>query len=209
MAKTLKSDRILFLTTILLVCTSLVMVYSASAAKGLDEHGDPKHFAVRQAMWIALGLGLSVLTTKLNYRSYRNDAVVWTLLGGVGLLLLAVPFFGVEINGARRWLSFDKFSLQPSELAKLACVLFTALMLERRSDRIHEVKGAIMPIGLVVAMLVGLIMTGPDLGTSLSIVGIVTLMLFGAGMRYAHLAIGVASVSVFTLLVAWSYPYMW
>ena len=90
-------------------------------------------------MWTVLGLALLALAMRVDYRTYRNDTFVWALLGLVTLMLIAV-LFSTPINGTRRWFGLGSLGVQPSELAKIACVFFTALILERRMHRIDELS---------------------------------------------------------------------
>ncbi|MEQ1758262.1 MAG: putative lipid II flippase FtsW [Vicinamibacterales bacterium] len=186
MARKLKSDRILFTATLLLLCSSIVMVYSASAVVALERFNQPYLFVTRQAMWAALGVALLYLAMRVDYRSYRNEQFIWGLLGVVGLMLGAV-LFSSPVNGTRRWFGIGGLGIQPSELAKLACVLFTAMMLERRRHRIDEVSYSLLPIALVSAVLVGLILLQPDFGTSMMLLAIVAVMVFAAGLHYKYI----------------------
>src|SRR5688572_31851909 len=149
MARKLKSDRILFTAAVLLVCVSVVMVYSASAALALDRYGQAYMFLTRQAMWTALGFVTLGVAMRIDYRTYRNESFIWSLTGAVCLLLVLV-LFSAPVNGARRWFNFGGLGIQPSEFAKIAAVLFTAMMLERRMHRIDELSYSLLPIGIVV-----------------------------------------------------------
>jgi cell division protein FtsW len=102
MARKLKSDRILFTAAVLLVCVSVVMVYSASAALALDRYGQAYMFLTRQAMWTVLGLVALAVSMRIDYRTYRNEAFIWSLTGVVCAMLVLV-LFSAPINGARRW----------------------------------------------------------------------------------------------------------
>jgi cell division protein FtsW len=200
LARKLKSDRILFVAAIVMVCVSVVMVYSASAPVALDDHEDPYYFLIRQGMWAVLGVALMALTMRIDYRSYRNDALIWLGLGVLGLML-AATLFAAPVNGARRWLSIAGLRFQPSEFAKLACVFFTALILERRMHRINEVSYSLAPIAIVTVVLAGLIFFEPDAGTAMSLVLIVGVMIFAAGLSYRYL-IGAALLAIPAMAVA-------
>ena len=139
MARKLKSDRALFVATILMVCASVVMVYSASTSTALEDFEDPYYFLIRQGLWAVLGIAVLALAMRIDYRSYRNEPLIWGVLAVMALMLIAV-LFSDPINHARRWLTIAGVRFQPSEFAKLAVVLFTALMLERRMHRINEVS---------------------------------------------------------------------
>src|SRR4029434_8292420 len=144
MARKLKSDRVLFTTTLLLVCLSVVMVYSASAVVALERFDQPYLFLTKQAMWGILGLAVLAIAMRIDYRTYRNDTFVWGAIGLVALLLRA-GFFSPPVHRARRLLNLGGLGIQPSELAKVAAVFFTALMLERRMHRIDELNTPVPP----------------------------------------------------------------
>ena len=206
MARTLKYDKVLFTATLLLICASIVMVYSASALVALERYQQPYLFVTRQAMWTVLGLALLAVAMRVDYRTYRNDTFVWVLLGIVTAMLIGV-LFSAPINGTRRWFGVGGLGIQPSELAKVACVLFTALMLERRMHRIDELSYSLLPIAIVVGVLVGLILLQPDFGTAMSLLLIVAAMVFAAGLNYRYL-LGAALVTLPAVyLVLVSAPY--
>jgi cell division protein FtsW len=186
MARKLKSDKLLFTATLLLVCASVVMVYSASAVIAMERYHQPNMFLFKQGTWALLGFALMPLIMRIDYRRYRQPMVVWTALGLVALALVAV-LFGPRINGARRWFGVAGVGVQPSELAKLAVIVFVAAVLERRMDRIDDVKYSLFPIAVVVGALVTLILLQPDLGTALSIVLICAAMVFAAGINYRYI----------------------
>ena len=206
MARKLKSDKVLFMATLLLVCSSIVMVYSASALVALERYKQADFFLTKQVMWAVLGVAVLAVVMRIDYRAYRNEGFVWGLLGAVGLLLVAV-LFSPPVNGTRRWFGIGGLGIQPSELAKIAAVFFTALMLERRMHRIDEVSYSLLPIGIVSGALVLLIMLQPDFGTSVALLMIVGVMIFAAGLNYRYLvgALLVAAPALYVLMV--SAPY--
>src|SRR5262245_12104896 len=117
MARKLKSDRVLFLTTILLVAISIVMVYSASAVVALERYRQPHLFLIKQVMMAALGIVVLGLVMRVDYRLYREPVFIWSSLAVVCLCLIAV-LFSPPVNNARRWFSIGRLGIQPSELAK-------------------------------------------------------------------------------------------
>jgi cell division protein FtsW len=185
MARKLKSDRLLFTATLLLVCASIVMVYSASALVAQERFQQAYFFLTKQVLWAVLGLAVLAIAMRIDYRTYRNDAALWGLLGVVGLTLVGV-LFSAPVNGTRRWFGFGGLGIQPSELAKIACVLFTALTLERRMHRIDELQYSLLPIAIVVGGMTGLILLQPDFGTAMSLLLIVAMMVFAAGLHYRY-----------------------
>jgi cell division protein FtsW len=193
MARKLKSDKLLFLATLLLVLASVVMVYSASAVIALERFHRPYLFLVKQAMWSALGLALLGVVMRVDYRTWKQPALIWSALATVGFALVAVLFMG-KINGTRRWFGVGGFGIQPSELAKLAAIFFTAALLERRMHRIDEVRYSLLPIVLVVGGITALVLIEPDYGTALSIAAVAALMVFAAGLNFKYLVYSVMAL---------------
>jgi cell division protein FtsW len=186
MARKLKSDKLLFTAMLLLVCASVVMVYSASAVIAMERYHQPTMFLFRQLTWALLGFALMPFIMRIDYRYYGQPSFVWTAVGVVAVALVAV-LFGPKINGARRWFGVAGIGVQPSELAKLVTIVFVAVTLERRMDRIDDLKYSLLPIGAVVGGLVLLILLQPDLGTALAIVLICGVMVFAAGINYQYI----------------------
>lgn len=196
MARKLRSDKWLFVATLALVCVSVVMVYSASAMMALDRFQQPYHYLTRQLMWAVTGMAVLSIVMRVDYRAYRNEQVIWTMVGVVGFMLLAV-LFARPINGSRRWFGVGGFGIQPSELAKVAAILFTAYVLDRRMHRIDDVKYALLPIAVVVGGLGLLIFVEPDLGTAVAMFLVVAVMVLAAGLHYGYVAVaGVLAVAL-------------
>jgi cell division protein FtsW len=185
MARKLKSDKVLFVATLLLVCASVVMVYSASAVIATERFKQPYLFVIKQFMWAALGVSAMTLAMRFDYRHYREPSFIWMSLGTVTLALVAV-LFSTPINGSSRWFGVGGIGVQPSEVAKLSAIFFTAALLERRMDRIDEAGYALVPIGLVLGVLVGLILAEPDMGTAMTLLIIAATMVFTAGLNYRY-----------------------
>jgi cell division protein FtsW len=186
MARKLQSDKWLFLATLALICASVVMVYSASALVALERFQQPYLFVTKQIMWAAVGLAVLSIVMRIDYRTYRNDRMLWFLLAVVTVMLVAV-LFRQPINGTRRWFGIGGFGIQPSELAKLSAILFTALMIERRRARINELQYSLLPIALIVGGIVALILLQPDFGTAVSLLAVIAVMVFAAGISYRYL----------------------
>jgi cell division protein FtsW len=199
MARKLQSDKWLFLATLALICASVVMVYSASALVALERFQQPYLFVTRQLMWAAVGVAVLSMVMHVDYRTYRNDRLIWILLAIVAFMLIAV-LFSRPINGTRRWFGIGGFGIQPSELAKLAAILFTASILERRRHRINEVQYSLLPIGVIVGGIVGLILLEPDFGTAVSLLAVIGVMVFAAGISYRYM-LGAALLALPALYV--------
>jgi cell division protein FtsW len=185
MARTLKSDKTLFLATILLVAASVVMVFSASAVQADARYQMSYLFLSKQLLWAITGTALMLFVMRVDYHVYQRPAIIWSLLAVTVVLLVAVFFFSPR-NGTHRWIANSYVSLQPSELAKLSAILFTAALLDRRMHRVNDVAYVLAPIGLVTVALAALIFQEPDFGTAAVLVGIVAVMVFSAGLSYRY-----------------------
>lgn len=204
MARKLKSDKLLFTATVLLVCTGVVMVYSASAVVAMERGNLPYMLLFRQLAWAVIGLLLVPIVMRIDYRTYRQPAVIWMAVGVVAVALIAV-LFGRPVKGATRWLNIGSLGVQPSELAKIAVIIFTAALLERRMDRIDDLGYSLLPIGAVVGLFVGLILAEPDLGTAVSVAMIAAMMVFAAGVNYRYvLGLALAALPALYLLIVTS-----
>jgi cell division protein FtsW len=204
MARKLKSDKVLFLATLLLVLASTVMVYSASAVLADERFHRPYLFLIKQGLWVALGIAMLGVVMRVDYRTWRQPALIWTSLGVVAVALVAV-LFSAPINGTRRWFGIGGFGVQPSELAKLSAIFFTAALLERRMQRIDEVRYSLVPVGLVVGGLTVLVLLEPDFGTAVSIAIVAAIMVFAAGLNWKYLAfsaLAILPVATYVLLSA-------
>jgi len=197
--KKVEIDRWLFGVTLVLCLLGAVMIYSASAVTADQQYGRSYIFLLRQAAWLFIGLiGMFVLM-RTDYRRLRQPAVVYPTICVV-LLMLIGAFFLDKSHATHRWIRFGPVGLQPSELAKLAVVLYLAwfLDLKRRSaaglgfckeDFLHTILPAAGPILVCVL----LILLQPDLGTSVDIVVITAAILYVAGLSWKWLVTGAAA----------------
>jgi cell division protein FtsW len=168
--------------TVALTVIGLVMVLSASSVEALSSYGSSWVFFEKQLLWVALGAGAMAVTMRIDYHFWRRLALPAVAVVMVLLLAVLVPHLGVSVGGSSRWLGFGSFRLQPSELAKLALVLFVSDLLARRLERTGEVRSVLRPILIVSLAAAALIFKQPDMGTSLVIGAIVLGLLLAAGM---------------------------
>ena len=195
---------LLVLVTLGLVAFGLVMVYSASSGRAAVAAEDPAYFLKRQAVYAVLGLVALAILARLDFRLLRR-------LGGPLLVasfaaLVAVLALGTPVNGARRWLDFGLIEFQPSELAKLAIVLWLAALLARRGAP-RTLGELARPVGVVVAAACALILLEPDLGTATTIVLAVGAMLVVVGTPLRVLGSTAAVAGVLVLAAIWLEPY--
>ncbi len=201
--------RILMTATLCLLAFGSVMVYSASSPIGvLAGQGTGTSEFLRYLMFGGLGLvGMHVLErrglTLLNRRLV--GAMLW---GAFALLLLVmVPHFGVQVNGARRWFAVGPIQFQPSEVMKLALVLYVARYLADHPKRMRGLRQAVAPIAVVAAPACLLIVVEPDLGTTLVVAFTITSLLIAAGMPMRHLAALAGVAVVLGALLVLAQPY--
>ena len=193
MAKKLRIDWFLFAITAGLALFGAVMVYSASAMISLQETAkDPQgasQFAYfyKQLGFTLAGLAVMYATSKIHYRWYQNEYVIYGILAVTIVLLLAVYGFPA-INGARRWIRFPGMSFQPSEIAKVVLPVFLAYFLTKNEHTVGDLKETVLPCLLVLGVLGGLVFFEPDLGTAIVLCAIFVSVYFAAGARLLHLA---------------------
>jgi cell division protein FtsW len=166
----------------------MVMVLSASSVSALDTYGSAWTIALRQGGWLLGGVVMCVILMRVDYHRWRRWALPALIVSVVLLALVLVPGVGRNINGASRWLGYGPFSLQPSELAKLAVLLFAADLLARRAAWMHDLQLTLVPVTVVFGGVALLLMLQPNLGTTLVLGSIVLSVLFVAGTPMVPLA---------------------
>lgn len=185
MAKRVSVDRWLFTVTLLLVFVGLVMVFSASAVMAKERFGSASTFLLKQLVWAVAGLLAMLVAMRIDYRRYKSPALVFSTLGFTTLLLIGV-FFLDRSHNTHRWIRFGGFSLQPSELAKPALILFLASFLHNRLKSMDDWRNTLLPAVAPTLVFLALIVLQPDLGTAIACAGITASILFVAGMRMRY-----------------------
>jgi cell division protein FtsW len=201
------SDRILFLTVGLLTIFGLVMVYSASSVVASSQHGMSSYFLIRQLVFAGAGFLSLLILMNVNYRLWQKPKVIRAIIIACAILLVFVLTQG-SVNGAHRWLRYGAFiSFQPSEIAKLALLIFMASYLEKHEHEInHPVRG-LLPFGAVIGIFAALIAKEPDLGQALTICMIAGVLLYTAGLAWQYLAgAAIMAFPAFYIFV-WRVPY--
>ncbi|MBC9957271.1 putative lipid II flippase FtsW [Yimella sp. cx-51] len=187
--------------TAMLTALGLVMVLSASAVTSYVASGSSFTVFKNQAIFATIGVVLAVLAARTPLR-------IWKALGAplflvaLGLQMLVFTGLGVTVNGNTNWIRVGGFTAQPSELGKLALVLLAASVFTMKRKRLMEFKHVVIPVIPAALLLIGLVMAGHDLGTTLVLVSILGVILFVAGIRLRIFAIAaaVAAVAVLALV---------
>jgi len=198
----LKTDWFMFALAAGLALFGAMMVYSASAMIAVRESGGASQFTYfyKQFGFTLVGLLVMFIASRVDYRRLSHPVVVYTIFALTVVLLVAVFAFP-EINGARRWIRMGPFSIQPSEIAKIALPIFLAYFLTRNEDRVGEIKSTVIPCIGALVLLGGLVFIEPDLGTTIVLCAIFSAVYFAAGAKILHIA-SVAAVMVVGALAA-------
>ncbi len=201
--------RMLMTATLCLLAFGAVMVYSASSPLGvLNGRGTGTGEFVRYLIFGGIGLGAMHLLERRGLALLDRRLVSLMLFGSFALLLLVlVPGFGVQVNGARRWFSAGPIQFQPSELMKISLVLYVARYLADHPRRMRGFRQAVAPVAVVAAPAALLIVVEPDLGTTLVIAFTITALLIAAGipLRYLAMLALLAVAAVMVLVMAQPY----
>jgi cell division protein FtsW len=201
-------QRILLTATLCLLAFGAVMVYSASSASTLLQgQGNGSGYLVKFVLFGGVGLALMQVLARDGVA--RVQSAVGPLLAVSFVLVAAVhlPHVGVSVNGARRWIGAGLFQFEPSELMKLALVLYAATLLARRPQRVHDLRELAKPLLIVVGGGCLLMVTEPDLGSAMVLGFTVCALLLVAGIPLGNLAILAGSVLALVALYALARPY--
>ena len=202
------ADGTLVLILALLMMCGLLTLFSATYYKAVDQ-GDALLEVKKQLIGVGLGAFLMFLTSRIPYSFWQKPRVVMLALTGsfALLVLVLIPGIGVYVNGSRRWLNIAGLSFQPSELAKIASVMYLASTLSFRLKQVERLWTGILPLLVVPAAMFLLILQQPNLSTAGSIMIVAILMMLLAGAKWKHLSLmGVAGLAV-GFAYAWVEPY--
>jgi cell division protein FtsW len=193
--------------TLCLIAFGAVMVYSASSGTTLlSQGGDSSEYLKRYLLSAALGLGAMAYFSRHGVTTVRRLTPVILAVAVGGLVLVLLPGFGLEANGARRWLGAGPLQIQPSELAKLALVLYAASLIASKPSRTRSLEG-VRPLILVAGAISGLILLEPDLGTAIVVCLTLGALLVVGGVRVRHLMTLAGALLFLALVFALLEPY--
>ncbi len=181
----------------------LMMVLSASSVEAFRSYGGSWYFFLRQLMWVVTGALVMLVTATVDYRCWRRLVVPVTMTAFVLLVAVVIPGLGVTVSGSTRWLAFGPVRVQPSELAKLAVLLFAADLMARRGEAgwVHDARTTLRPILLTGGILAGLVLCQPDMGTAMVIVLILVVALFVGGVPLTQMSALTLATSVGALVL--------
>lgn len=199
-------DKTLLAVVLALVVFGLMMVYSSSAILAQMSRGSQFYDLGRQAVCALLGLVAMAVAIRLDYRFYKQPWIVAALVcTAIGLLV--VVLFLPERNYTHRWIRYNQFSLQPSEISKIAMIMFLGFLLERQADRLQRFTSTFVPAAVLAGIVMALVAVEPDLGTALLLGLIFLIVMFSAGVPLKHLMVlggaGVPAVAGMLVFVPW------
>ncbi|QEM66983.1 putative lipid II flippase FtsW [Geobacter sp. FeAm09] len=180
-------DLVIMLMAIALTCFGVVMVYSASSVMAAKRFHDGFFFLKRQGLFALLGFGIMLLVMRVDYHTWKRVAVPGLLLCLVLLVLVLIPGIGGKAGGSSRWIKLPGFNLQPSEMAKLALIMYMAYSLDKKQDKVKSLTAGFIPYMIVLMFLIGFLVLQPDLGGALTLAFVAMVMLFAAGTRLVYI----------------------
>ncbi|AWB45183.1 putative lipid II flippase FtsW [Paenibacillus sp. CAA11] len=178
----------LLILTLILVGFGLLMVFSASSSIAVvnENYGyDSMYFVKKQIFGAVIGLFGMFVTMNIPYFKYKKLFVPAFLV--TIILLMLVPYFGVELNAARSWFKIGGFSFQPTELAKITIILYLSALIAKKGERFRDLRNGYIPVMMIVGFVAGLIMLQPDLGSCMILVMTAGLIIFAGGANLKHI----------------------
>ncbi len=190
----------------ILCMIGVLMVFSSSGVEN-----DPMRLVTRHAIMLVLGVAVLFVTMSVPYEKWRKYSVAGIVVAGLLLILVlaAPPFISQEVNGSKRWLSVGNmpFSLQPSELTKLMLVIYLADWCSTKGEKVREVTNGLVPFGIVLGTLAGLVFIEPDMGTMLVVFAIGVTIYYVSGAAILHLMVGFLGAAIAFAVAATAAPY--
>jgi cell division protein FtsW len=180
-------DLIIMLMAIALTCFGVVMVYSSSNIMAAKRFHDGFFFLKRQGLFALVGFVIMLGVMHIDYRFWKKMAVPALLLCLVLLIMVLIPGIGGKAGGASRWIKLPGFNLQPSEMAKLALIMYMAYSLDKKQDKVKSLGSGFIPYMIVLMVLITCLVLQPDLGGALTLAAVAVTMLFAAGTRLVYI----------------------
>jgi len=192
-------DLLFFSAVVLLTSLGLVMVYSSSSVSALERYQDSLFYLKRQLAFLGAGMVVMFFAMACDYRKIVKMGGWILAISAISLALVFVPGLGHSAGGAQRWIGGLGVNLQPSEFAKVACIIYLTWALVRKGENTKSFTYGLLPMLLVAATLSGMLILQPDFGNAVVLFLIAGVMIFLAGARLSYL-LGI---------VLWSLPVLW
>ena len=202
-----KIDRFFLMSVIAITTTGFIIFLSASLGLLANDGTNFGTVALKQTISLIIGIVAFIIFSKLNYSWLKKLALLILIDAIIINLLLFIPSLTLHYNGATRWLVFAGFSFQPSELLKIAFIIYLAAWINSVKDKISTIKFGLFPYIMIVGILSILLLTQRDTDTFVIIAGTGIVMLFIAGVRIRHITIALCLMAVFIGSVIFTRPY--
>lgn len=202
-----RPDFLLIVLTFVLVGIGLIMVYSSSSIFSLINENNDKYYLLKQLIWAVVGIVAMFTLMNIPYTFFKKHYGKILLFALLLLIAVLIPGIGVEINGARSWIVIGPASLQPSEFAKLALIIYLSALIAKKGDKFRDFKRGLLPTMIVPFIFFILIALQSDLGSGMILLVTAFMLLYAAGANLKHLgtiALGF-SVVIFFFIITSSY----
>jgi len=198
----------IFISVLILLSLGIIMVFSASAPTAYNVNHDVYYILKKQLLYAVVGFVGMFLAANIDYKKWYKLSPLLLIASIVLLILVLVPGIGRETKDTWRWFYIGGFQFQPSELAKLAIIMFFSYSLSRRREQLNYFFKGMLPYLLLLAVFAGLLLLEPHLSCTLIIIAVAAIILFSAGAKISHFVIlGTPAVLALTTVVAFV-PYM-
>jgi cell division protein FtsW len=197
-----------FISVLILLSLGIIMVFSASAPISYNSYHDVYYILKKQLLYALIGFLGMFIAANVDYRKWDKLSKPLLVLSIVLLIMVRIPGIGREVKDTWRWLYIGPFQFQPSEVAKLAIVLFFSSSLSRRRDQLNYFFKGIMPYIFLIAVFAGLLLLEPHLSCTIIVICVASILLFSAGAKIRHfILLGIPAVAGLATVVAFV-PYM-
>lgn len=199
----MKIDKILLISTIILICFGVIMVYSSSNIWAAYKYGDPYKFVKSQFIFFIVGLFLIKFLIKIDPSTYEKYSNKILFICFVLLVLVLIPGIGKVRNGSRSWFGIGPLGIQPSEFTKIGLLIYTSKYLSHNNRNIKDIKKGLLPLFIVILIFFLLIMLEPDFGTAMVIILTLVGLIFIAGPKLSFfIKIGLVGLLGIVVLIA-------
>jgi cell division protein FtsW len=180
-------DMIVLMMAVILTCFGVVMVYSASSVMAAKKFHDGFYFLKRQSLYALVGFGAMAVAMHIDYHIWKKWAVPLFFACFFMLLLVFVPGIGGTAKGASRWIRLPGFNFQPSELAKVALIVYMAYSLDKRQEKLRQFASGFFPYLMILGVFIVVLLKQHDMGAAMTMGTVAIVMLFAAGTRVQYI----------------------
>ncbi len=199
-------DKPYFILVITLLTIGMVAMFSASYSEGLSDFNDGLYFLKRQGGFAVIGIAAMIVISFVNYNFLDKAKIAFGVFIPTFFLLAFTSFFGVSHNDSRRWIEIAGLEFQPSEIMKFALILLFSYMISNRYEKMKDFKYGIIPFGIILGAVAGVLMLQPHLSATILMIAIGVVLMFVGGTRITHIvAIGIIGLVGLALVVAFLY----